>query len=199
MSNTNKAIVILAAPFAVCASWLAARVWFAIGALAFAVQMAIGKLVLIGLAAVLGAAFAQAAHAQGNAGFIYARGADGSYRQVYSEMYQDLTRFGNDLITLGHAYNGGVAAVLMSESGQDYIIYALTAQPNSNGEDLVHATLESRDAATGNVKPAMTQVFVGSFGGTFIGETAGSMFAGYYGGGFGGSPQKSPTGNEDQY
>jgi hypothetical protein len=162
MKSSRTWMVVMAVPFGVVGSWLAARVWFALGALVFAVQMVVGKLVLIAVAAALGVAFAHAAHAQGNAGFIY------------RQMYNDLGRFGGDLIVLGRAYDAGVSAVLQSESGQQFITYTFTANANSSGQDLVRATLESRNSYQ---QPTVVQVFVNSFGGSMIGSLSAGLFA----------------------
>ena len=167
-----------AIPAGLVGTWMAARVVFVISALWFAIEMVVGKLVLIGLASVLGIAFAHAAHAQGHTGFIYAKDRYGNEQKVYQDFYQDLSRFGNDVIRLGQAYDGGVRAVLDSPQTQQFIQYTFTADPNSSGKDLIRATMASRNYP---FTPSISQVFAGSFGGTLIGFTAGSMFANSYG------------------
>jgi hypothetical protein len=146
--------------------------------------------VLIALAATLGAGFA---HAQGVAGFIYARDRYGSDRLVWQDAYNDLNRFGQDMHYLGHAYDGGVRALLYDERTQAFITYALAPDPDP-GKDLIRATLDARNYNPN--QPTVTQVFVAGFGGTMIGMTAGSMFAYAY---YGGNTLKSPTGSEQQY
>ena len=84
MSNKTaiKWIAALIVPAGISGAWLTARVVSAIGAFVFVVQMVVGKLVLIALAATLGAAFA---HAQGMSGFIYAKDRYGIDRQVWAD------------------------------------------------------------------------------------------------------------------
>jgi hypothetical protein len=142
--------------------------------------MVIGKLVLIALAATLGAAFA---HAQGMSGFIYAKDRSGSDSLVVRQAYEDLTRFGQDLHYIGHAYDGGARAILYDNRTQAFITYALTADSQNSGKDLVKATLDARNYNPN--APSMTSVFVAGYGGTMIGYVSGSMFATAYSSGGG--------------
>lgn len=184
MKTIGKSLLIAGAvPAGLICTWVGARVVAAITALYCVGIAVVGKLVLIGLAAALGAAFAHAAHAQGNTGFIYAKDRYGQEQKVWQGFYQNLSNFGNDVILLGKAYDSGVRAVLDSPQTQTFIQYTFTADPNSSGKDLIRATLASRNYP---YTPSVTQVFVGSFGGTLIGYTAGSMFANAFGNTVGG-------------
>jgi hypothetical protein len=175
MNKIKWLFAVLAVPFGVAGTWLAARVLCAVGALIFTVEMVIGKLVLIALASTLGTAIA---HAQGVSGFIYARDRFGSDRLVFQEAYNDLNRFGQDMHYLGHAYDGGVRALLYDERTQAFITYAFTADNQNPGKDLVRATLDARNYNPH--APSLSGVFVAGFGGTMIGYVSGSMFASAY-------------------
>ena len=116
-------------------------------------------------------------------GFVYARDRYGIDRQVWADAYNDLNRFGQDVHYLGHAYDGGVRAALYDSRTQAFISYALTANTQDPGKDLVRATLDARNYNAN--APAITSVFVAGFGGTMIGYVSGSMFSAAYGTGSG--------------
>jgi hypothetical protein len=178
-----KWIAALIVPAGISGAWLIARVMSVVGALIFAVQMVVGKLVLMALAATLGAAFASV-HAQnepGVSGWIYTRNGGAL---IHSEVYNDLNRFGNQLLYLGHAYDDGVRAVLYDPRTQAVITYSLTADSQNPGKDLLKATLSAQNYKPN--APSITQVFVGNFGASMIGSTAGSMFGSM---GIGGKPR----------
>jgi len=147
------------------------------------------------LAGALGIALAHTAHAQGVSGFIYAHDRYGSERLVLHQAYEDLNRFGNDLYYLGRGFDGGVRAVLYDSRTQVFITYAVTADSQSPGKDLVKATLQARNYNPN--MPSITSVFVAGYGGTLIGSVSGSMLAAAYS--FGGNTYKSPTGSMQQY
>jgi hypothetical protein len=196
MSNKTaiKWIAALSVPGSIGGVWLAARVVSAIGAFYCMMEMVVAKLILMALASTLGAALA---HAQGMSGFIYAHDREGRDRMVWAEAYNDLARFGNDMHYLGHAYDGGVRALLYDSRTQAYITYALTADNQNPGKDLVRATLDARNYNPN--APSLSGVFVAGFGGTMIGMVSGSMFASAYGFGSGTGTGAAATGGGDCY
>ena len=65
--------------------------------------------------------------------------------------------------------------MLYDQRTQAFITYAVTADPQDPGKDLVRATLDARNYNPN--APTITGVFVAGFGGTMIGYVSGSMFA----------------------